>query len=68
MENYIVRIYRRDAVDPRKVVGIFECVEEETVDSFTHLNGLVSLLETTRVDKRHARDEASMARSRALTD
>jgi hypothetical protein len=50
MENYVVRIYRRDATDPHKVAGIFESVERETEKTFTHLKTLVSLLATERSD------------------
>ncbi len=46
MENYIVRIYRRDSVDPNKVAGIFESVEQETENTFTDLSSLVELLST----------------------
>lgn len=44
MENYIVRIYRRDASDPNKVAGVFESVEQETENTFTSLKALFSLL------------------------
>jgi hypothetical protein len=44
MENYIVRIYRRDTVDPSKIAGVFESVEQETEKTFTSLNSLMSLL------------------------
>jgi hypothetical protein len=44
MENYIVRIYRRDAVDPGKIAGVFESVEQETEKNFTSLDSLMSLL------------------------
>ncbi|GMQ84052.1 MAG: hypothetical protein BMS9Abin06_0804 [Gammaproteobacteria bacterium] len=45
MENYIVRIYRRDRTDPRKVIGVLESVERETQQSFADLNTLSTLLE-----------------------
>jgi hypothetical protein len=44
MENYIVRIYRRDATDPNKVAGVFESVEQETENTFSSLSSLISLL------------------------
>lgn len=44
MENYIVRIYRRDSTDPSKIAGVFESVEQETENTFTSLNSLMSLL------------------------
>ena len=46
MENYIVRIYRRDQTDPDKVAGTFESVENETRNSFTSLSSLIDLLTT----------------------
>jgi hypothetical protein len=51
MENYVVRIYRRDASDPHKVAGVFESVEQETENTFTHLSSLLSLLATDRTDQ-----------------
>jgi hypothetical protein len=48
MENYIVRIYRRDSVDPNKLTGICESVEKETRDSFNTLGKLVSLISPAR--------------------
>ena len=44
MENYIVRIYRRDEHDPCKVTGVLESVEQETRQTFFTLNTLGSLL------------------------
>ena len=45
MENYIVRIYRRDAADPDKLTGVFESVERQTSDTFTSLTDLIDLLQ-----------------------
>ena len=65
MENYVVRIYRRDATDPHKVVGIFESVERETEDTFTHLKTLVSLLATKGTECESVADvEQSLKRVR----
>jgi hypothetical protein len=50
MENYIVRIYRRDAADPHKVSGVFESVERETESTFNNLSSLVSMLATRDVE------------------
>lgn len=58
MENYIVRIYRRDADDPNKVAGVFESVEQETENTFTNLDSLVSLLATECADSEPAADES----------
>lgn len=60
MENYIVRIYRRDASDPNKVAGVFESVEQETENTFTSLKSLFSLLAAKPVGERSV--EAEMPR------
>ncbi len=44
MENYIVRIYRRDSVDPEQVNGVLESVEQGTQQPFANLNTLSSML------------------------
>ena len=44
MENYIVRIYRRDKKDRTKVTGIVESVERDTRHTFHTLNSLRSVL------------------------
>ena len=44
MENYIVRIYRRDETNPDKLTGVFESVEKETRSTFTSLDSLIDLL------------------------
>ncbi len=49
MENYIVRVYRRDAADPNKLVGVCESVEKETRDVFHTLGTLMSLISPARV-------------------
>ena len=51
MENYIVRIYRRDGTDPNMVAGVFESVEGETEVPFTRLESLISLLATPNDDQ-----------------
>jgi len=48
MENYIVRIYRRDKTDPDKVAGTFESIENETRNAFTSLGSLIDLLTPKR--------------------
>ena len=47
MENYIVRIYRRDETDTNKVVGTLESVEKQTQETFKTLGRLVDLLTPT---------------------
>ena len=49
MENYIVRIYRRDCVDPNKLVGVCESVEQETRETFNTLGSLMSLISFARI-------------------
>lgn len=44
MENYIVRIYRRDRDNPGQVTGILESVEQETRQTFHTLDTLHSFL------------------------
>ena len=44
MENYIVRIYRRNSNDPDQVNGILESVEQETRRSFSDLDTLNTML------------------------
>jgi len=44
MENYIVRIYRRDSTDPEQVNGMLESVEQDTRRPFAHLNTLNAML------------------------
>jgi hypothetical protein len=44
MENYIVRIYRRDEKDRSKVTGVVESVERDTRQTFHTLNSLRSVL------------------------
>lgn len=44
MENYIVRIYRRDQDDPERVTGMLESVETQTRRPFNTLRALHSLL------------------------
>jgi len=46
VENYILRIYRRDCADPRRVDGLLESVEQESQQSFNDLNTLGTLLES----------------------
>jgi hypothetical protein len=58
MENYIVRIYRRDATDPHKVAGVFESVEQETENTFTNLKSLISMLATERTQHGSADEDS----------
>ena len=49
MENYIVRVYRRDSSDPDKLTGVCESVEQETQDTFHSIGKLMSLISPQRV-------------------
>ncbi len=46
MENYIVRIYRRDSTDPDRINGVLESVEQEIQRPFTSFNSLKNMLAT----------------------
>jgi hypothetical protein len=45
VENYIVRIYRRDQDNPEQVTGILESVEQETRQTFHTLKTLHAFLQ-----------------------
>jgi len=47
MENYIVRIYRRDDDDPDAVMGVVESVEHDRQQTFDSIEALSSLLAST---------------------
>ena len=47
MENYIVRIYRRDEYQPDGIVGLVESVETSEVQPFRTLGELTTLLAET---------------------
>jgi hypothetical protein len=47
MENYIIRIYRRDTNTPGNVTGLLESVERVTRSPFHSLNELYAILEST---------------------
>jgi hypothetical protein len=44
MENYIIRIYRRDPDDPLKPVGMVEVVETSETRTFTHASELIDII------------------------
>ena len=44
IETYIIRIYRRDPVDPGRLTGLLESVERGTRSPFHTLNDLRKLL------------------------
>lgn len=45
MDTYVVRIYRRDKRNTRKVAGQIELIEQEQTRSFTCVEELVKILE-----------------------
>lgn len=44
MENYIIRIYRRDPANPLKPVGTVEVVETSETRAFTQVSELVDII------------------------
>ena len=48
MENYIVRIYRRDHDESAKVAGIVESVETEKKQAFKNMDELARILCTPK--------------------
>ncbi len=46
MENYIVRISRRDAKDPEKITGEVEVVNNEEKKPFKNIEELIEILST----------------------
>ena len=48
MENYIVRIYRRDHDESANVAGIVESVETEKKQAFKNMNELARILCTPK--------------------
>ena len=47
MENYIVRIYRRDSADPGRIHGVLESVEQNIQQPFASLDSLKNMLTTS---------------------
>jgi hypothetical protein len=50
-ENYLVRIYRRDAEDPERITGLVEFIEAGGKKSFTTFDDLKSILVADRDKK-----------------
>jgi hypothetical protein len=44
MQNYVLRIYRRDALHPWRIVGIVEDVDSGTSMAFKDIHELMTLL------------------------
>jgi hypothetical protein len=47
MENYIVRIYRRDEAQPDRITGLVEGVESGEIQPFSTVTELATLLAGT---------------------
>lgn len=56
MDSYVIRIYRRDAVDPRKCAGLAEVIETEEKKTFKDLDELLGILETRERGCRTGKD------------
>lgn len=44
MDNYVIRVYRRDVDDPSKMVGEVEQVEDNTTEAFQDVSELFRIL------------------------
>ena len=43
-ESYLVRIYRRDRREPRRVAGLVEIIEQERTETFKNAGELMRIL------------------------
>lgn len=59
MENYIVRIYRRDHDKPVEIAGIVELVEAEKKQSFKNMDELSQILCSPEKKKAPKRKKSS---------
>lgn len=55
LENYIIRVLRRDEGDPERLTGLLESVEGETQYPFYSLNDLRALLVSANGPERRAK-------------
>jgi hypothetical protein len=67
MDNYIVRIYRRDADDPAKAVGVVEYVETGTRRSFADIDELLSLLHLRKSGAKNGQNDTAPGKDTSLT-
>jgi hypothetical protein len=63
MDNYIVRIYRRDRRHPEQLVGLVENVEQESQQRFHTAHELLAILIESRPGRRRARTEPRKAKT-----
>ena len=66
MENYIVRVYRRDDQNPDEVIGMVERVEREDRRPFHSLSELCKILSLCPADA--YRTEMRMLHEQSATD
>lgn len=43
-ESYLIRIYRRDPQDPRRIAGVVELIEQERTEHFKSAEELMRIL------------------------
>jgi hypothetical protein len=60
MENYIVRIYRREEDNPRILVGVVEEVGVEGKKAFTNLEELWAILNFRKIESAHYKRERGL--------
>ena len=63
MKNYIVRIYRHEKDNPRKIVGVVEEPEIEGKKAFTNLDELWGILNPVKGESAVRIDEENQAES-----
>ena len=44
MENYIIRVYRRDKKNPGAMIGLVHDVDTDSIHSFKHIDELIEML------------------------
>ena len=59
MENYIVRIYRRDQDKPAEIAGLVELIEVEKKQAFKNIDELSQILCSPMKTKRRKRKKSS---------
>jgi uncharacterized membrane protein len=59
LENYIVRIYRRDQDRPDEIAGLVELVEVEKKQAFKNIDELSQILCSPMKKKRRKRKKSS---------
>jgi hypothetical protein len=62
LENYIVRIYRRDSDKPVEIAGIVEYVEAERKQAFKNMDELSQIL--CRPEKKRPQEKESKPKKR----